>query len=97
MESKQQLLEPAQLGVFQGKPRNRYTRNVWLSGLSTLLLLALTGLWRNGYPLTGLLGSWGRHNPSGQDRLMREYTLQSGVRWMNPGLSQAYHQPYGSD
>ncbi|EXF84979.1 hypothetical protein CFIO01_02192 [Colletotrichum fioriniae PJ7] len=84
MESKQQLLEPAQLGVSQGKPRNRYTRNVWLSGLSTLLLLALTGLWRNGYPLTGLLGSWGRHNPSGQDRLMREYTLQSGVRWMNP-------------
>ncbi|KXH65544.1 hypothetical protein CSAL01_02943 [Colletotrichum salicis] len=33
----------------------------------------------------GLLDSWGRHQPpSEQDRLTREYTLQSGVRWMNP-------------
>ncbi|KXH47725.1 hypothetical protein CSIM01_11675 [Colletotrichum simmondsii] len=84
MESKQQLLDQTQLGVGREKSRNRYTRNVWISGLSTLLLLTFTGLWRNGYPLTGLLGSWARHNPSGQDRLMREYTLQSGVRWMNP-------------
>ncbi|KAK1449474.1 hypothetical protein CMEL01_08789 [Colletotrichum melonis] len=84
MESKQQLLDQTQLGVSREKSGNRYNRNVWISGLSTLLLLALTGLGRNGYPLTGLLGSWGRHNPSGQDRLMREYTLQSGVRWMNP-------------
>ncbi|KAF4780665.1 hypothetical protein HER10_EVM0000708 [Colletotrichum scovillei] len=84
MESKQQLLDHTQLDVSREKSGHRFTRKVWISGLSTLLLLALTGLWRNGYPLTGLLGSWGRHSPSGQERLVREYTLQSGVRWMNP-------------
>ncbi|OHE99676.1 hypothetical protein CORC01_05034 [Colletotrichum orchidophilum] len=84
MESKQQLLEPTQLGVSLRKSKNRYFRSVWISGLSTLFLLALTGLWRNGYALSDLLGSWGKDTTSGPERLTRKYTLRTGVRWMNP-------------
>ncbi|KAK2063681.1 Cupredoxin [Colletotrichum caudatum] len=36
------------------------------------------------YWYSQLLAGWGLQPPSKQSRLTREYTLQTGVRWMNP-------------
>ncbi|TIC90850.1 Laccase abr2 [Colletotrichum higginsianum] len=84
MKSKDQLIEPTQLGTPQGRSQTRKSRVFWASCLSTLCLFALFGAWHRADPQRQLLGTWGRQPADKQDRLTRSYTLQSGVRWMNP-------------
>ncbi|KAK1985309.1 Cupredoxin [Colletotrichum cereale] len=60
------------------------SRVLWASCLSTLSLFALYGVWHRGDWHSQLLGSWGLQPTDRESRLTREYTLQTGVRWMNP-------------
>lgn len=92
MKSKNQLIEPTQLGTPQARSQTRKSRVFWASCLSTLCLFALFGAWHRADPQRQLLGTWGRQPADKQDRLTRSYTLQSGVRWMNPGNDN--HVPY---
>ncbi|KAF6843606.1 multicopper oxidase [Colletotrichum musicola] len=80
----QDLRESTQLGLLQKRPEARKSRVAWLSGLAALFLFAVAGFWQGigERPLREILGSWGRHSPNKSDRLIRQYNLQTGVRWL---------------
>ncbi|GJD01423.1 multicopper oxidase [Colletotrichum higginsianum] len=96
MKSKDQLIEPTQLGTPQGRSQTRKSRVFWASCLSTLCLFALFGAWHRADPQRQLLGTWGRQPADKQDRLTRSYTLQSGFPILPRGNFTSFIDTTGS-
>lgn len=64
-------------------------RSVCLSAIALAVVTIPTGLWNryDGNRHLPLTGFWRPHSEQDTAKLVRKYNLQTGVRWMNPGMS----------